>query len=220
MRKLVGIDILALTALTCASLFFTVTLINFAREFKELSDLEAYKPASRSPKPLESYSWIGRDHPKRLPIEERPVKMIAQESVHFPLTGAEAKDEWLWTATMGDGHVRIGKDMRMFAVSMFHQLHCLRGVQNALAKGWKTLHPARRGHINHCFNYIRQWTLCNADLTLEPGDFAKRNFTEQRAGATHTCVDWVPAYDFMNEKWREWTIFRAEHNITVHDEMF
>ncbi|KAG2022375.1 hypothetical protein CC2G_000131 [Coprinopsis cinerea AmutBmut pab1-1] len=213
------VDVLAVGALLCVSLYLTWTLFSFAREVDQLLLLEANMPAARSPKPTDSWSWIGNDHPVRLPIEERPVKMVVQESTHFPLSGPEAKDEWLWTATVGDGHVRLGKDMRMFAVAMFHQLHCLRGVRNALEKGWKNLHPARKGHINHCFNYLRQWALCSADVTLEPGDFMTRNFTVERAGATHTCVDWIPAYDFMRDQWRAWEKFRDEHNIPIHDDV-
>jgi Mycotoxin biosynthesis protein UstYa len=139
--------------------------------------------------------------------------MVAQESIHFSLTDPDAEDEWLWTGTPGDGHIRLGKDMRMFAVAMFHQLHCLRGIRNAMVDGWKNLHPAHRGHIHHCFNYVRQYTLCDADVTLEPGDFTKRNFTLQRTGATHTCLDWEPAYEMMRDQWLAWEAYREANNI-------
>ncbi len=49
-------------------------------------------------------------------MEEKLVKMTVQESVHYDLIAPEAEAEWLWTATIGDGHVRIGKEERMFAV--------------------------------------------------------------------------------------------------------
>lgn len=155
----------------------------------------------------------------RLPIEEKLVKMTVQESVHYDLMAPEAEAEWLWTATIGDGHVRIGKEERMFAVAMFHELHCLRAMRNSIEKGWKTIAHSRQAHILHCFNYLRQWTLCAADVTLEPGDFTTRNFTRSRTGGTHTCVDWVPAYEVMNEKWREWDAFRIAHDIPWHDDV-
>lgn len=160
---------------------------------------------------------MGTDHPKRLPIPEEYVKMTVQESVHYALTQPESEEEWLWTATVGDGHVRLGDKKRMFAVAMFHQLHCLRGMRNALAKGWHHIGPSRKRHIHHCYNYLRQWTLCSADVTLEPGDFTKRNFTTERLGATHTCLDWKPAYEFMKDKWIEWEEFRVAHDIPWHD---
>ena len=164
-------------------------------------------------------AFIGSDHPKRLPIEEKLIKMTVQESVHYDIMAPEAETEWLWTATIGDGHVRIGKEQRMFAVAMFHELHCLRAIRGAIEKGWNNTSHARQAHILHCYNYLRQWTLCAADATLEPGDFTKRNFTTERIGATHTCIDWTAAYEMMSEKWSEWDKFRIEHGIPWHDDV-
>ena len=121
--------------------------------------------------------------------------MTVEESTHYGITDPEAEEEWLWTATAGDGHVRIGEENRMFAVAMFHQLHCLRRIRSTLVEGWGNIPEGRKRHMLHCFNYLRQWTLCDADVTLEKGDFAKRNFTAERRGATHTCIDWLPAYE-------------------------
>ncbi len=60
---------------------------------------------------------------------------------------------------------------------MFHELHCLRAMRNTIEIGWKTIGHSRQAHILHCFNYLRQWTLCAADVTLEPGDFFKRGIS-------------------------------------------
>lgn len=60
------------------------------------------------------------------------------------------------------------------------------------------------GHTHHCLNYLRQTTLCSADLTLEPGDFVTRNFETDRVGALHTCRDWSAAYNMMKERWELW----------------
>ncbi|KAH6911052.1 hypothetical protein BKA70DRAFT_1384968 [Coprinopsis sp. MPI-PUGE-AT-0042] len=197
MRNDVLRSIFTIGLFASSSLYLTWTLASFARQVKELLTLEANLPVARTPRPTDSWSWIGHDHP------ERPVKMVAQESIHFSLTDQDAEDEWLWTGTPGDGHIRLGKDMRMFAVAMFHQLHCLRGVRNAMVKGWKNLHPARRGHIHPL---------------LQLRDFTKRNFTLQRTGATHTCLDWEPAYEMMRSQWQAWEAYREAHNITVMDE--
>jgi hypothetical protein len=106
---------------------------------------------------------------------------------------------------MGDNHIRLGPQYRMFAVAYFHQLHCIRFIRQGL------VHPfddGAVGHYHHCFNYLRQWMLCSADVTLEPGDFTLKNFTEERIGATHTCQDWKPVYNMVDEKWGEWVQFR------------
>ncbi|KAF9476015.1 hypothetical protein BDN70DRAFT_935400 [Pholiota conissans] len=202
---------------TTSSLYLTWTLVSFSKDVKKLLQLQQ----RRSPvvQPIDSYSFIGDDHPIRLPIEEKLVKMTVQESVHYDLVAPESEAEWLWTATDGDGHVRIGKEERMFAVAMFHELHCLRWIRKTIDEGWSAFDHARQAHILHCYNYLRQWTLCAADATLERGDFMTRNFTTERIGATHTCVDWVPAYEMMNEKWREWNKFRIAHDIPWHDDV-
>ncbi|KAF9450001.1 hypothetical protein P691DRAFT_758593 [Macrolepiota fuliginosa MF-IS2] len=213
MRK--GVDLVLVLVLGAASLYLTASFAQLAKDLRILKDLQlrrtVHKPA------LETYSFVGADHPRRLPVAENYVKMTVQESAHFAVADPESELEWLWTATIGDGHVRLGDEKRMFAVAMFHQLHCLRGMRNALAKGWHHIGRSRKGHIHHCYNYLRQWTLCSADVTLEPGDFTTRNFTVNRQGATHTCIDWQPSYELMKDKWIEWEEFRVAHNIPWHE---
>ncbi|KAF9055669.1 hypothetical protein BJ165DRAFT_1412204 [Panaeolus papilionaceus] len=208
-------QIFALVLLGAASLYLTWSLVTLANDVQQLMRLQQQR--SYDPRGEDDYSYIGHDHPKRLPIEERLIKLVAQESVHYSISDPEANDEWLWTASVGDGHVRLGKDERMFAVVAFHELHCLRSMRHAIENGWQSLPKARQRHILHCYNYIRQWTLCAADATLEPGDFMKRNFTKHRTGATHTCVDWVPAYEKMKDKWMEWDQYRISHDIAYID---
>ncbi|KAF8167194.1 hypothetical protein B0H34DRAFT_669693 [Crassisporium funariophilum] len=203
--------------LGAASLYLTWSLFVFSYDVSALLELQRRK--SHIIMPLESYSFIGGDHPRRLPVPQKLVKMTVEESAHFAITSPEAQLEWLWTATLGDGHVRIGEEKRMFAVAMFHELHCLRSIRDSIERGWGKLSQGRQSHILHCFNYLRQWTLCSADATLEPGDFTQRNFTRQRVGATHTCIDWLPSYEMMAEKWYEWDDFRVAHNIPWHDDV-
>lgn len=83
---------------------------------------------------------------------------------------------------------------------MMHQLHCLRAL-NLAFDGSPIVTDE---HLQHCLNYIRQAVLCGADLTLESGDFAKRDFDEQRAGETHTCRDWSVVYRVMKENLENW----------------
>ena len=168
---------------------------------------------------MASAALIGPDHPANLPVERPKVRITVEESVHFALANPESAHEYLWTAPYGDNHIRLGPDMRAFAVAMFHQLHCLRGTQAALKMGWGKMRPGAQEHLHHCFNYIRQWTLCDADLTLEPGDFAQRNFTTERVGATHTCTDWQPIYDMVNDRWFKWEDYRVAHGVPQSEEL-
>ncbi len=85
-------------------------------------------------------------------------------------------------------------------VGMFHELHCLRVLNFAFDRS----HKATGDHVHHCLNYLRQMALCSADVTLEPGDFTKRNFDGSRTGSVHVCRDWSALYDAMEENWDQW----------------
>ena len=162
---------------------------------------------------MNTIAFIGNDHPEDLAILRRAVRMTVEESVHYGITQPEAEIEWLYTAPLGDNDVRLGTERRLFAVAMFHELHCLRGIREALDGGLASLPALLQGHVNHCFNYLRQWTLCGADVTLEPGDFSQRNFTTERTGATHTCPDWEPVYEMVGANWFEWERFREASGL-------
>lgn len=58
-------------------------------------------------------------------------------------------------------------------------------------------------HIGHCLSYIRQGVLCEPDLTLEPGDFEKREYNPGDTGATHVCRDWNMLYRYVEENFWE-----------------
>ena len=64
------------------------------------------------------------------------------------------------------------------------------------------------GHFIHCLIYMRQLFLCNADMTLEAGDFMTRNLTTDRVGETRRCRDWSTVAAWVDENSREW----AEYN--------
>jgi len=197
-----------LACFIAAALHLNATLLDTVRRVKALPRIT--KPQAR---PLDSYSYVGSDYPERLPIEAPLVKMVVEESNHYSLTDPEAFDEWLWTAPVGDNHIRLGPHKRMFAVAMVHELHCLRNLRVDIVKGWDKLEASRKIHEKHCLNYIRQWILCHADTTLEPGDWTKRNFTVERIGATHTCRDWRPVFDYIRDNWYEFEDWVEEHGL-------
>jgi len=111
--------------------------------------------------------------------------------------GAEWQDAWQKTDPHGVGFVRLGPDSRLFSVTMFHQLHCLRILNHAFT-------GAALAHVTHCIEYLRHAILCSADTTLESGDFTQRNFARERTGETHVCRDWSQVYNRMERGWSEW----------------
>jgi len=126
--------------------------------------------------------------------------MLAEESVHFLPLGRASDEAWSVIAGGDSGFLRIGPNHRIFHLSMFHQLHCLKVINLGFSKG-----PiATPEHLHHCLNYLRQGALCMADLSLEPGDFEEKDFNAQRTGATHTCKDWGVVYSMMEKNFIEW----------------
>ena len=62
----------------------------------------------------------------------------------------------------------------------------------------------------HCLNYLRQQALCHLDLTLEPGDFATRDFDVDRVWETHVCYDFEAVWDYNTERFLKDSRVRSE----------
>ncbi|KAE9394590.1 hypothetical protein BT96DRAFT_886486 [Gymnopus androsaceus JB14] len=141
--------------------------------------------------------------------------MSVEETVHYSLTDPEAEKEWLYNSPWGAGSYRLESDStnRGFFVVMFHQLHCLRRMRAYFTSE----DPEGPGHVQHCLSFLRSTSLCQADTTLERGDFMKQNFTVQRSGSTHVCRDWEYIYDKIGHNWLQWYRYTKEHNITAAD---
>jgi len=165
---------------------------------------------------------LGDDWPPFLPLKlERKVEMVVEESVHYVAgglveSGGGGKDEWQYQRGFGfDGAARLGAQNRTFAVSLYHQEHCLLYFHAQLTESDRTgttttndsSPPGRFAHHQHCLNYLRQQALCHPDLTLEPGDFTTRDFEVDRVGQTHVCRDFDTAWDYNTERWLEWYHF-------------
>ncbi|KAJ7697022.1 hypothetical protein B0H17DRAFT_1052626 [Mycena rosella] len=103
-----------------------------------------------------SYSYIGDDYPEiwRISSSLGKVAMTVEETQSYPIHGGHNTLEmWATTSSKGFGYVRLGTEHRAFAVSMFHQLHCVRLLRASLAGSYD---PYARGHMHHCLNYLRQ----------------------------------------------------------------
>ncbi|KAH7912739.1 hypothetical protein BJ138DRAFT_1147525 [Hygrophoropsis aurantiaca] len=190
-----------LAACSIISVIFTITLSEVVRDLN-FSDVSSRSWLIQSVPEVtvradDAYTFEGDDIPERLPVNLKLVEMQVEESVHFTLD-SDASHEWWSVSPPGTGGVRFGPDNRVLFVAMFHETHCLRLFRDGL------LGHLDSEHMLHCLNYVRQWTLCHADLTLEPGDFTTRNFTQDRVGATHVCRDWDALYDEVSRNWVAW----------------
>ncbi|KAK0454667.1 hypothetical protein EV421DRAFT_1942561 [Armillaria borealis] len=189
------------------SIVSTVLLLTLAEYAWEVSKLFA----SPSPPRISSlpssdildYTFIGDDFPYTFPIAQNlsTVAMQVEESVHFSLHDPNSHAEWQSVLPASVGTVILGPYNRSFVVPMFHELHCTVLLFESFAPDAKKPHW---GHLKHCMNYIRQWTLCRADLTLELGSFEQRDFVTERVGAMHACKDWNAVYAYAATNWDEW----------------
>lgn len=128
--------------------------------------------------------------------------MPVEETVRYSINNTEAELEWLWTATSGDGQVRLGDNHRFFSVTVVHELHCMRWMRLGLQVENST--EQQKGHLAHCLNYMRQLALCSADTTLEPADILSRDYTKERWSVDHRCNDWPQVYETMRDNYLEW----------------
>lgn len=147
--------------------------------------------------------------------------MIIEESSHYPIVGPDAREEWASSAAKGFGYVRLGPLHRPFAVSMYHQFHCLRLLSSGLSTAFtpnpnfdtsgshSRLDDEATWHIGHCLNYLRQMILCSPDYTLEPADVLERDYEKERlGGSVHVCMDWERLYEEVAGNWDEWLDIR------------
>ncbi|KAJ7119450.1 hypothetical protein C8R44DRAFT_624673, partial [Mycena epipterygia] len=91
-------------------------------------------------------------------------------------------------------------------------LHQYRWIETFGQQLTRTRKASDWGHLQHCLNYIREMTLCHPDLTLERGDFTRRNFTTERGGIIHVFRDLGPVYDSLRSNWMDWTHFQKYNN--------
>lgn len=162
-----------------------------------------------------AYSYVGHDYPLELPVGHMDiVAMTLQETVHYSLNLSDPVSNAEWESIpdsiAGFGRTRLGPDYRLFVVTMHHQLHCLRYIQLALFD--PTDPEANMGHVHHCLNYLRQTLLCEANESIEEGDFLERDFDKDRLGDTLICLDWESVYDDLDSRFEDWKDWRNKWN--------
>lgn len=122
--------------------------------------------------------------------------MTLQETIHLDHNDSVSSAEWdlLETIPKGYGRARLGPEHRIFLVSMFHQLHCLRSMEGTLGRKERSKDDAE--HYGHCLNYLRQTLLCDANTSLEDGDSLAAT---GRVHDTMVCDDWEKVYEMMDQ---------------------
>ncbi|KDR69675.1 hypothetical protein GALMADRAFT_215039 [Galerina marginata CBS 339.88] len=152
------------------------------------------------------HTYVGDDYPLELPLTRRLdlVAMTLQETGLFEVNMSDpvAEDE-AWTSFImqprGIGRIFLGPSHRLFNIAFLHQLHCLREMERGFRNPSSSILTPL--HAHHCLNYLRQAFLCEADHTLEEGDFLQRNFDVQRSADTRVCRDWETVYQVLDREW-------------------
>ncbi|KAK7683575.1 hypothetical protein QCA50_013413 [Cerrena zonata] len=155
------------------------------------------------------YTWEGDDYPNALPLDlGDPVTLTIEDSRHYALDSPDADAEYR-SIYPGKhlGFIRLGPKRRFFGLSMYHQIHCLDSLRNAIlgrhGHGGASHEKRDVEHSHHCLNYLRQTIMCNADMTLEPEIREGSQDVGEGLAVTHVCKDWSKVHAFVeeNEKW-------------------
>ena len=157
-------------------------------------------------------AYIEDDVPEFFPLRNarQHVLMSMEESVRYGIDEPQSYLEWLWTSTADDqGNIHIGPNHRFGVPSLTQQQHCLRGLRTVLA-GVDILEGHDLHHTEHCLSFLREHTLCAADITLEPGDVFARNFTTERVTHDRECLDAEAFYASMWDQWTRWSNFKDQ----------
>ncbi|PPQ79169.1 hypothetical protein CVT26_000514 [Gymnopilus dilepis] len=145
------------------------------------------------------------DMPERWSIPLKKVRLEVEETVHYDVHSSTSSYEWSGSYPTDMGSVRFLPGFAAGQISMPHQLHCIESLQEQLRGSGPDFEKIDWAHTDHCLNYLRQWALCRADLTLEPGDFTHRDFDMDRQGISYECLDWHAVYDGLASDWDTWT---------------
>nr|GAT56699.1 predicted protein [Mycena chlorophos] len=156
-----------------------------------------------------------------LPLQVAPAAMNFSWTDRYSI---EADEEWASLIPYGHGWVRLGVEKEAFAVSMYHQLHCLNGIRTALLIPREGHTPQLESHTNHCFNYLRQLLLCKLDTTLEPTIIAPAGEGKVKASASgenvvHICRDWAQVRRFVENNMRVAHGLSPEEDVNVEQDL-
>ncbi|KAH8799355.1 hypothetical protein F5884DRAFT_811623 [Xylogone sp. PMI_703] len=122
---------------------------------------------------------------------------------YFYITEDEAKDAW------GDSYKAFHYEMRgdisyVAGLDVMHTLHCVDMLRRTLDKEYYENFPQPhfgRLHYDHCIDHLRQYIMCNADLTPVPTKWYPslgRDYTD--SDQIHTCRNYGQIREFVNQR--------------------
>lgn len=98
----------------------------------------------------------------------------------------------------------------VYAVAVFHQLHCLYHIAASfdrlvlqLRERNFTIDENTLIHNNHCFDYLREAVMCASDTTLEgqaQGHGGAKILGTDGTGGMHVCKDYDAVVAWMQER--------------------
>jgi len=144
-------------------------------------------------------AFDGDDYPVYYPVNLPPVSLTPENTLHYQIYTKDAAVEWESVFPPGGGFLHLGPDGRPFGFALFHQMHCLTRIRQAM--------NARKSnvHVHHCFNYLRQMILCEANPTIEPviPILGRRSVN---AEVPRVCRDWTKLYDLAQDNYHSLTV--------------
>ncbi len=143
-----------------------------------------------------SQAYLGQDYPPYYPVSIPHVSLTPENTIHYQIYSEDAKREWSSIFPEGGGFLRLGSDGQLFGFALFHQMHCLARIRRAMSVQQSS------EHVHHCFNYLRQSILCEANPTIEPviPILGRRSVN---AEIPRVCKDWTQVYELAVENYRE-----------------
>ncbi|KAJ5171444.1 uncharacterized protein N7500_004227 [Penicillium coprophilum] len=151
----------------------------------------AYSPASKALK------WELRTFQNQLEITNpfkgppRPELEEAWNKLLHPSAAILVDKESLDRINRTSVELRDGSGY-MAALDVYHQLHCLRWVRRYIHQDHYNSTEENLGqHIDHCLDGLRQYVMCNADLSINTFDWIP-NYPKPWPNfeVVHKCANW------------------------------
>ncbi|KAI0648775.1 hypothetical protein C8Q79DRAFT_1007367 [Trametes meyenii] len=164
-----------------------------SRSWQSPTVLDQATVSTARTKSLDEYTYVGDDYPHYYPIDLGEVSLTPENTIHYQIFSEDAEREWLSIFPDTGGFVRLGRDGRRFGIALFHQMHCLARIRRAM----RTRQSSE--HVHHCFSYLRQMILCDANPTLEPviPILGRRSVN---AEVPRVCRDWTKVFALAGEQ--------------------
>jgi len=153
----------------------------------------------------------GTDFGEDLGLRLESLPMEFGDHLNYQLNGTVSEGGWI-PFTPGElGIFRLGSEYTGANVVLFHQLHCIQILYRAFRSG---IEEDYYDHLQHCLFYLQHFSLCDADTSLEPGDFlAPQPFHQRNRSFTKQCADWKTVTALQATNSEEFALVRSRMDI-------